>query len=116
MSAGIFLEEKRRPKPAPSSYQFKQYVGVEGPIKSTKFSLPQNEKFCEFIDQAKWQGGVAPGHKYEKKFNIPDPKPRIALMWKQNEKSTDKRIETIKRDKTKPTPGEYEDLASWKKT
>ena len=40
MSAGIFLEEKRRPKPAPDSYPFKKYVGEEGPIKSSKFALP----------------------------------------------------------------------------
>ena len=78
--------------------------------------MPQKEKNCEFVDEAKWQAGVAPGHKYDKKYNIPDPKPKIALMWKQNDKSNDKRIDKITKDKSKPTPGEYEDLAAFKKT
>ena len=35
-------------------------------------------------------------------------------MWKENEKSKDKRIDRIVRDKTKPAPGEYDDLGAWR--
>jgi len=38
------------------------------------------------------------------------------MMWKENDKTTDKRIERIGKDKTKPAPGEYNDLTSWKAT
>ena len=36
------------------------------------------------------------------------------MMWKENDKTTDKRIERITKDKTKPAPGEYDDPKAWK--
>jgi len=32
----------------------------------------------------------------------------MARMWKESEKSTDKRIDKIVKDKTKPAPGDYD--------
>ena len=70
---------------------------------------------CGFIEESKWHSQQAPGHKYvNKNYKIPDSKPKAAMMWKENEKTTDKRIERITKDKSKPAPGEYDDPKAWK--
>ena len=45
-TAEVQLENKRRPKPAPNAYSFKEYVGKEGPIKSGKGTVPLDAKRC----------------------------------------------------------------------
>lgn len=41
---------------------------------------------------------------------------RPARIWKESEKSTDKRLDKIVRDKTKPAPGDYNTENAWRKT
>ena len=110
------IENKKRPKPAPGAYKFKEYVGKEGGPTSSKTTNSCAEKICGFIEEAKWQSHQAPGTKYQKSFKIPDKNPKQAVMWKENEKSKDRRLDKIVRDKSKPAPGEYNTYDAWKKS
>ena len=51
-----------------------------------------------------------------RKSNQKTPIEKGAKIWKQNEKSKDKRIDKIVKDKTKPSPGEYNTYEAWRKT
>jgi hypothetical protein len=55
-TAEVQLENKRRPKPAPNAYPFKEFIGKEGPIRSGKGTVPLEAKRCGFIEEAKWKG------------------------------------------------------------
>lgn len=77
----------------------------------------QSDKICGFIESAKWHGQQTGfGHKHNIKYTIPDKHEKAAKIWKQNEKSTDRRIDRIVKDKTKPAPGEYNTEQAWRKT
>jgi len=67
---GVLQENKKRPKPAPTSYDFKQYLGKS--IKPSAKPTVASEKFCSFIDQAKWHGHQTPGNKHNVSFHITD--------------------------------------------
>lgn len=59
-TAGIQLENKRNPRPAPNAYPYKEYIGKEGPIKSGKGTVALSEKTCGFIEEAKWKSMQVP--------------------------------------------------------
>jgi hypothetical protein len=52
--------------------------------------VDKSDKICGFIEAAKWQGGVAPGDKYNKNFNRIDKKDKTAMIWKESEKEKTK--------------------------
>tara|TARA_B110001450_G_C17619253_1_gene480502 strand:+ start:1106 stop:1426 length:321 start_codon:yes stop_codon:yes gene_type:complete len=49
-------------------------------------------------------------------YKIPDANEKMARMWKESEKSTDKRIDKIVKDKTKPAPGDYDCSKAFRQT
>ena len=52
-TAEVIQENKRRPKPGAGLYDHKEYLGKGGST-NAKGTLPLGEKFCGFIDEAKW--------------------------------------------------------------
>jgi len=52
--------------------------------------VDKSDKICGFIEASKWQGGVAPGHKYNKTYKVIDKKDKTAVIWKESEKEKTK--------------------------
>ena len=86
-------------KAAPNSYfkdgeHLKYFIGKD--LKKMNSKSSTSDKICGFIESAKWYGQQTGfGHKHNIKYTIPDKNEKCAKIWKQNEKSTDKRIEKI---------------------
>ena len=103
--------KKDHRKAAPNTY-FKEGQGLRvigGNLKRARPSVSTSEKSCAHIEAAKWHGQQTGfGFKYNVSYKIPDANEKMARMWKESEKSTDKRIDKIVKDKTKPAPGDYD--------
>jgi hypothetical protein len=94
----ILIEGKKRPMPAPTSYKHKEYIGQN--ISRVKDST--SEKMCGFIEQAKWQGIQTAKVNHNASYSVVDVSARPVKIWKESEKSIDKRLDKIVKDKTKP--------------
>jgi hypothetical protein len=80
----ILREGKKRPRPAPTSYKYKEFFG-KGVSLNKKGSTA--EKICGFIEQAKWQGQQTAKLNHNKNYSMVDKSSRTAKIWKD---STDK--------------------------
>jgi hypothetical protein len=103
------IEGKKRPMPAPTSYKHKEYIGTN--IYPKVLKDVGSEKMCGFIEQAKWQGVQTAKINHTPNYAVVDVNSRPVKMWKESEtqeKSTDKRLDKIVKDKTKPGPGDYD--------
>ena len=79
----IISQSKKKGVPAPGAYKTHELFG--------KSSRPPNkidsseEKFCGFIEQAKWKGAQTPFAQWDKNGQISyrqvDKSPRIAKIW-----------------------------------
>lgn len=108
----ILNDGKKRPKPAPTSYNHKEYIGKNIP----KGKDAQAEKMCGFIEEAKWKGLQTAKINYTSNYSVVDINSRPAKIFKENEKSMDKRLDKIVKDKTKPAMGDYDTHTAWRKT
>lgn len=106
-------DNKKRPKPAPTSYTMKSEIDM---MKKSEKQASTSEKTCAFIEHAKWEGGLTPGHKYNQNIDMSFKKERTARMFPENPKSKDRRIEKIVVDKSILGPGEYNTYDAWRKT
>lgn len=97
--SSILMEGKKRPSPAPTSYNHKEYIGKNI---STNRKDSTSEKICGFIEQAKWQGIQTAKINHTSSYSVTDVNSRPAKIWKESEKSNDKRLDKIVKDKTKP--------------
>jgi hypothetical protein len=82
------IEGKKRPCPAPTSYKHTEYIGKNIP----KGKDSTSEKICGFIEQAKWDGLQTAKINYTPNYGGVDSSVRPAKIWKESEKSTDKRL------------------------
>lgn len=80
-TAEVIQENKRRPKPGAGLYDHKEYLGKGGST-NAKGTLPLGEKFCGFIDEAKWQSSNTAAQKSGISHVVADVRPRAAVMWK----------------------------------
>jgi len=71
---------------------------------------------CGFIEEAKWHGLQTAKINHTSNYSVLDTYNRPVKIWKESEKSTDKRIDKIVKDKTKPAEGDYDTKTAWKKT
>lgn len=83
MTEEVLVVEKKKANPAPNAYKTQEFIGTgrQYPSKGDK-----EDKYCGFIDDAKVQGAVAPGSKYNKSYSVLDKKAKTAVMWKESEK------------------------------
>lgn len=117
------MDESKRDyrKAAPNTY-FKDGQGlicIGGNIKRATSNASTSEKSCAHIDDAKWHGQQTGfGFKYNISYKVPDPNERMAKIWKESDKArmNDNRIDSIKRDKSKPAPGDYDCSKAFKLT
>jgi hypothetical protein len=93
-------------QPGPTSYEFKKYIGTRKFANASR----QGEKTCCFIDDAKWMGKQTPGHTYKISFSVTDVKPKAVRIVNQSErqKKQDNRLERLTKDKSYPSPGDYD--------
>ena len=71
---------------------------------------------CGFIEEAKWHGLQTAKINHTSAYTVLDVNSRPAKIWKESEKTTDKRLEKIVKDKTKPAQGDYNTDSAWRKT
>merc|ERR1740117_761269 len=72
----IFQGKKSK---VPHNYPIEQKeTGFEKAYKLSKECVSKNKKICEFIEEAKWQGMQAPGHKHNVNYDRIDKKLRVA--------------------------------------
>ena len=106
----ILKEGKKRPRPAPTSYKFKEYMGKG--ITATKNSRT-SEKICGFIEQAKWQGMQTCKINHTRNYSVTDKNERMTKFWPVSTKAV-QRGDKVTKDKDKPAEGDYNTYAGWK--
>ena len=107
------MDAKREDIPPPNAYKLRSMFRPFDPEKENSHEYTQ-EKFCSFIEEAKYFGMQSPPAKYDKNYTQIDKSPRTAVIFEESKKENIRaRIRGIVKQEG-VSPCHYEPLDSFK--
>eukprot|EP00347_Sterkiella_histriomuscorum_P004088 403361797 len=105
----VIKESKWLEHPGPGAY--KHFDGFKK-NKHDKVNVALRDKFCEFIEEAKFVGTETPAPKYDLNYTRIDSD----LKYARIKPSKVSRMDKIQKDPKKPAPGDYNTIDAYNKT